>query len=227
MVKVVSMDNFSVRVDKSSPITESYRKVAANIEFANVDGNIKTIMMTSSLPNEGKTTTITNLALVMTDINKKIIMMDLDLRKPAVHKHFNLSNKIGLTDLLLNKDGYRKYINNIYPGFDVITTGRLPSNVSELISSKALKDLINQLSFDYDYIFLDTPPIISVSDPIHIASFSDAVILTIAYAETDRALIKKSLDSLRHANANIIGTILNKVPVTKNNKYYYNYNYNY
>jgi len=180
-------------------------------------------MGTSSLASEGKTTTISNIACVMTDTKKNILLMDLDLRKPALHKQFKISNKIGLTDLLLNKDDYKKYLNNVLPGLDVITSGKIPANPSELINSKAIKDLIKELSAYYDYIFLDTPPIILVSDPLTISTYSDAVVLTIAYSETEKEVAKKTIDSLKRVNANIIGIILNKVPVTNQNKYYYNY----
>lgn len=180
-------------------------------------------MMTSSLASEGKTTTISNIATIMTEQDKKILIIDLDLRKPAVHKQFNLSNNTGLTDLLLKKDDYKKYISQVYPKLDVITSGKVPANPSEIVNSKALQDVIKELSFHYDYIFLDAPPIIAVSDPITIAKFSDAVILTIAYSNTEKEIAKKAMDSLRSVNANIIGTILNKVPITKENKYYYSY----
>jgi len=206
-----------------SPAAESYRKIAANIEFANIDGNIKTIMNTSSLAGEGKTTTISNIATVMTESDKNILLIDLDLRKPTVHKQFNLSNKTGLTDLLLKKDDYKQYINHVYHNLDVITSGEIPSNPAEILNSKAIKELIKGLTSHYDYIFLDVPPVIVVSDPLTIAKFSDAVILTISYSSTEKEIAKKAIESLRNVNANIIGTILNKVPVTKQNKYYYNY----
>ncbi|MDF2678493.1 MAG: ywqD2 [Bacillota bacterium] len=180
-------------------------------------------MMTSSLASEGKTTTISNIATIMTEQDKKILIIDLDLRKPAVHKQFNLSNNTGLTDLLLKKDDYKNYTKQVYPKLDVITSGKVPANPSEIVNSKALQDVIKELSFHYDYIFIDAPPIIAVSDPITIAKFSDAVILTIAYSNTEKELAKKAIDSLRSVNANIIGTILNKVPITKENKYYYSY----
>lgn len=180
-------------------------------------------MGTSSLAGEGKTTTISNIACIMTESNKKLLLIDLDLRKPALHKQFKISNKKGITDLLLNKDDYNNYINNVYPGLDIITAGNIPANPSELLNSKSIREFINEISKDYDYVLLDTPPIILVSDPLTIAGFSDAVILTIAYSETEKDIAKKSIDSLLRVNANIIGTILNKVPITKQNKYYYNY----
>lgn len=202
-------------------MTEAYRKVAANIQFANIDGNIKVIMVTSSLANEGKTTTVCNIAEVMTELNKKILVIDLDLRKPSVHKIFKLSNRTGLTDLLLNKDDYKGYLNSISPKLDVLTSGKVPANPSEIINSNAMKEILKEFSKYYDYIFIDTPPVMLVSDPLNIAAYSDAVILTIGFSETERDVAKKTVDSLNQVNANIIGTILNKIPITKHNKYYY------
>jgi len=215
------MKNTAIDEKEMIPAVESYRKIAANIEFANIDGNIKTIMITSTLSNEGKTTTICNIASVMTESDKKIMLMDLDLRRPKVHKIFNLSNQSGLTDLLLSKGDYHDYLINVIPKLDVITSGNIPSNPSKIINSKAIKDLIAELSQNYDYIFLDAPPVIEVSDPIIIASLSDAVIYTIAYSEIEKDIAKKAVDSLNNVNANIIGAIITKVPLTRENKHYY------
>ncbi|MDD2496504.1 MAG: CpsD/CapB family tyrosine-protein kinase [Tissierellia bacterium] len=219
------MEKFNFKDHKNSTIAESYRKIAANIEYANIDKNIKTIMLTSSLASEGKTTTVCNLAHVMADANKKMLILDLDLRKPAVHRKYNISNNVGLVDLLMNKDDFNNYVHNIDKNLEVITTGKIPTNPFEIINSKAIKELIKELSKYFDYILLDTPPIALVSDPITIATYADAVILTIAHGETEKEIARKSVASLKHVNANIIGTILNKVPVNKNNKYYYQYNY--
>lgn len=180
-------------------------------------------MGTSSLAGEGKTTTISNIACVIAETNKKVLLIDLDLRKPALHKQFRISNKKGLTDLLLKKDDYKKYVNKVIPNLDVITSGTIPANPYEIVNSKSVKDILKELSEFYDYIFIDTPPIVLVSDPLTIASYSDAVILTIAFSETEKYMAKKTIDSLTRVNANIIGVVLNKMPVTKQNKYYYNY----
>ncbi len=201
---------FIAKEHPESLITEAYRKVAANIEFANIDKNIKTIMITSSLQGEGKTTTVCNTASVMTDLNRNILLIDLDLRKPFVHRFFSLSNKEGLTDLLLNKDDYCNYIQNIYPKLDIITAGKIPPNPTEILNSKSIRELLKELSLHYDYIFLDTPPIIMVSDPIIVTTYVDAVILIIASGQTDIETAKKSLNSLKQVNANLIGTVLNK-----------------
>ena len=216
-------EKFMVKMKPESPIVEAYRRGATNIEFANIDKNIKIIMVTSALKGEGKTTTICNLAAVMTDFGKNTLLIDLDLRKPSVHKFFSLSNQMGLSDLLLNKDGYEKYINNVYEKLDVITSGTITSNPSEIVNSKSIKDLLKELSQCYDYIFLDTPPIEFVSDPIAIATYADAVIITIAYGQTEIEIAKKTIDSLKKVNANLIGTIFNKLPMKKKDKYKYYY----
>lgn len=218
----MSESKFMIKEEPESFITEAYRKVAANIEFANIDKNIKTIMITSSIQGEGKTTTVCNTASVMTDLNKRVLLLDLDLRRPFVHKFFKLSNVIGLTDLLLRKDDYNNYIHSVYHKLDIITTGMLPPNPTEILNSKSIRELLKVLSLNYDYIFLDTPPIIMVSDPIIIATYVDAVILTVASYQTDIEAANKAISSLKQVNANLIGTVLNKAPMAKK-KYYYSY----
>lgn len=215
------MEKYLIRDNPSSPIAEAYRKIATNIEFSNIDNEIKTVMMTSAKQDEGKTTTICNLAMVMTELKKKVLLIDLDLRKPAVHKTYKLSNKKGLTDMLMNKDNYKSYLQNVYHGLDVLTSGIIPANPAEIINSKALKELLKEVSHDYDYIFLDAPPVMLISDPITISTYSDAVILTIKHGNTEKDLAKRAVESLKQVNANIIGIVLNNIPVSKQSNYYY------
>ena len=215
------MQKYLIKDNPSSPIAEAYRKIATNIEFSNIDNEIKTIMITSAKQDEGKTTTICNLVMVMTELKKKILLIDLDLRKPAVHKTFKISNKQGLTDILINKDDYKSYLHNVYQGLDILTTGMIPANPTEIINSKALKELIKEMSKSYDYIFIDAPPVMLVSDPITISTYSDAVILAIEHGKTEKELAKKAVESLKQVNANIIGAVLNNIPVSKQSNYYY------
>ncbi len=215
------MEKFLIKDNPSSPIAEAYRKIATNIEFSNIDNEIKTIMITSAKQDEGKTSIICNLALVMTELKKNILLMDLDLRKPAIHKQFELSNKKGLTDLLINKDDYKTYIQNVYPGLDVLTTGMIPANPAEIINSRTLKELIKEMAKCYDYIFLDAPPVMFVSDPITISTYANAVIIAIEHGKTEKDLVKKAVDSLKQVNANIIGAVFNNIPVSNQSNYYY------
>lgn len=215
------MEKYLISDNPSSPIAEAYRKIATNIEFSNIDNVIKTIMVTSAKQDEGKTTTICNLAMVMTEHKKKILLIDLDLRKPVIHKMYKLPNKKGLTDILINKDSYEPYLNNVYPGLDVLTTGIIPANPAEIINSKSLKELIKEMSQNYDYIFFDTPPVMLVSDPITISTYADAVIMAIEHGKTEKDLVKKAVESLKQVNANIIGAVMNNIPVSKQSNYYY------
>lgn len=215
------MQKYLIKDNPTSPIAEAYRKIATNIEFSNIDNEIKTIMITSAKQDEGKTTTICNLVMVMTELKKKILLIDLDLRKPAVHKTFKISNKQGLTDILINKDDYKSYLHNVYQGLDILTTGMIPANLTEIINSKALKELIKEMSKSYDYIFIDAPPVMLVSDPITISTYTDAVILAIEHGKTEKELAKKAVESLKQVNANIIGAVLNNIPVSKQSNYYY------
>lgn len=215
------MQKYLIKDNPTSSIAEAYRKIATNIEFSNIDNEIKTIMITSAKQDEGKTTTICNLVMVMTELKKKILLIDLDLRKPAVHKTFKISNKQGLTDILINKDDYKSYLHNVYQGLDILTTGMIPANPTEIINSKALKELIKEMSKSYDYIFIDAPPVMLVSDPITISTYTDAVILAIEHGKTEKELAKKAVESLKQVNANIIGAVLNNIPVSKQSNYYY------
>lgn len=215
------MQKYLIKDNPTSPIAEAYRKIATNIEFSNIDNEIKTIMITSAKQDEGKTTTICNLVMVMTELKKKILLIDLDFRKPAVHKTFKISNKQGLTDILINKDDYKSYLHNVYQGLDILTTGMIPANLTEIINSKALKELIKEMSKSYDYIFIDAPPVMLVSDPITISTYTDAVILAIEHGKTEKELAKKAVESLKQVNANIIGAVLNNIPVSKQSNYYY------
>lgn len=205
------------------PEAESYRKIAANVEVANIDNNIKTIMVTSTSPGEGKTTTAANIAMVMTEKEKKILLLDFDFHKPSIHKCFNVSNKKGITELLLKKDDYKKYLINVYPKLDLITTGYITSTPSKIINSSAIKDLMKNLSLCYDYIFIDTPPVMAVSDPLTISTYTDAVIFVAAYNDTNKDFARKAVEALKGVNANFIGVVVNKTPQLKSHKYYYNY----
>jgi capsular exopolysaccharide synthesis family protein len=121
----------------------------------------------------------------------------------------------------MKKDDYKAYLQNIYPGLDVLTTGMIPANPAEIINSRALKELIKEVSADYDYILLDVPPVMLVSDPIIISTFSNAVILAIEHGKTEKELAKKAVNSLKQVDANIIGAVFNNIPVSKQNNYYY------
>lgn len=212
--------NLIVKRDPKSPVSESYREIRTNIRFANVDSNIKKILVTSSVAGEGKSTTISNLACTLADEGNKVLLLDCDLRKPTLHKKFSVRNHMGLMDVLIEKSDYKNYIQPIYDGLDLLTTGSIPSNPSEILGSNSMKQLVEEMSQEYDYVLIDTAPIVAVTDPLVIASYVDGIILVIRAESTPVDLVKSSVDKLEKVNAKIIGSILNGTETKKGYDYY-------
>lgn len=221
------MNNFLkliVKKDPKSPVSEAYRDIRTNIKFANIDRDVKKILVTSSVASEGKSTTISNLACTLADDDNKVLVIDCDLRKPTIHKKFSIRNNRGLTDILVTKEDYTDYKQKIYDRLDIITSGRIPSNPSEILGSNSMKQLLQIVENDYDYILIDSAPISAVTDSLIISSYVDGVIIVIEAGKTPIEIVKNSVEKLRNVSANIIGTILNNVEInSRNNMYYYSY----
>jgi len=214
-------------VDQKSHVSEAYKTIRTNIAFSNVDSDIKTILVTSAQPGEGKTTTISNLAVSFAGLDKKIIVIDCDLRKPTVHKQFNISNINGLTDALIGSKPFlqciqKSELNNL----DILPAGTIPPNPSEILSSNNMKELVKKLKEYYDYVFIDSPPIGSVTDAAIISSYSDGVILVCGSNEVDKEIALVSKERLDNVNAKLLGVVLNKFDVDSS-KYYGYYYYSY
>ena len=219
------MKELIVNTKPKSPISESYRSIRTNIQFANLDKNLQTIMVTSPTAREGKTTTLSNVALAMADAEHRVLIVDCDMRKPRIHKVFEISNIYGMAEILLHGGDYKKALNptsneNLY----IITAGKIPSNPSELLYSNAMKTLIQNLKKDFEYIFIDAPPVVPVTDAVIMSNYVDGVILVCASGVIEIELAQKAKESLENVNANILGVVLNKIN-TKNDKYssYYYY----
>ena len=219
------MKELIVNTKPKSPISESYRSIRTNIQFANLDKNLQTIMVTSPTAREGKTSTLSNVALAMADAEHRVLIVDCDMRKPRIHKVFEISNIYGMAEILLHGGDYKKALNptsneNLY----IITAGKIPSNPSELLYSNAMKTLIQNLKKDFEYIFIDAPPVVPVTDAVIMSNYVDGVILVCASGVIEIELAQKAKESLENVNANILGVVLNKIN-TKNDKYssYYYY----
>ena len=210
-----------------SHIAEAYRLIRTNIEFSNVDKNIKTILITSTQPNEGKSTVISNLAATFARLeNKRVLVMDCDLRNPSVHKMFGVSNLNGLTDILTGSKDVDKCIEKTkVKGLDILKVGKMPPNPAELLQSKKMKNFMDVVKGYYDYIFIDSPPIGVVTDANILAQYADGTILLVGCNEAEIDAVKLSKERLQSVNANILGAILNKFEVDKNTYGYYNYYY--
>lgn len=200
-----------------SSSSEAYRKLRTNIQFSSIDSQIQTIMIASALSGEGKTTTIGNLAVTYAQEGKKVLLMDTDLRKPAVHRMFNVPNHVGLTSVLSSQYKVTEVLRETdVEGLHVLSSGPIPPNPSEMLGSRKMTALLESLKEEYDVILFDTPPVLAVTDALIISSLCDGVLLVVSSGKVKKDLVKKAKAHLEHVNARILGAVLNNVQVPKN-----------
>ncbi|WP_408894293.1 CpsD/CapB family tyrosine-protein kinase [Paenibacillus taichungensis] len=208
-----------------STSSEGYRKLRTNIQFSSIDSQIQTIMIASALSGEGKTTTIGNLAVTYAQEGKKVLLLDTDLRKPAVHRMFNVPNHVGLTSVLSSQYKVTEVLRETgVEGLHVLSSGPIPPNPSEMIGSRKMTALLQDLKEEYDVILFDTPPVLAVTDALIISSLCDGVILVVSAGKVKKDLVKKAKAHLEHVNARILGAVLNNVQVPKRRNAYYGEN---
>ena len=219
--------NLVTQNDPKNPGAEAYRVIRTGIQFAQAGKELQTIALTSCTPNEGKSTTIANLAVVLTQAGKSVLLIDCDMRNPTVHKNFNLSNKLGLSSCIsmgtaLSDAVQKTSIEGLY----ALTGGVIPPNPSELLGSEKMKNLLQRAKEQYDYVLIDTPPVMPVTDALIVSRFVDGMILVIASAEVKVEMARDVKNQLVHAGANILGVVLNKVR-SEHHGYGYGYYYYY
>ena len=213
-------------LDQKSPIAEAYRTIRTNISFSDVDNEIQTILFTSTKQNEGKSTVISNVAYSFSKLeNCRVLLMDLDLRNPTVHKMFGVSNTYGLMDNLKNDRPIEKCIHKIEENIHVLPTGSMPPNPTEILSSKKMASFLREIKGKYDYIFIDASPVGVVSDATIISKNVDGVMYVVGANETDLSHAQVAIENLRKAEANIIGSVLNKYEMNQSSYAYYGYYY--
>ncbi len=209
-----------------SPIAEAYRTLRTNIQFSSFDSTVQAIVITSSGPSEGKSTTSSNLAVVMAENGNKTILIDCDQRKPKLHKLFLTSNNLGLSDLLAGKAKFEEAVQQTeVPNLSLLTSGTRPPNPSELLASTKMKRFVEGLKERYDYIILDTPPVIAVTDAQLLSRYADGCLLVVAASQAERNAAMKAKELLEKVDAKILGVVLNKLEI--NEKGYYGYYYHY
>jgi len=219
---------FIVSSNPKSIPSESYRTIRTRVQFSRPGSGIKTILVTSALPQEGKTTTSVNLAGTFAFSDKKVLLVDCDLRKPRIHKVFNLDKQPGLTDYLAGSCKFDKVIRtDVAPNLDVITAGTIPHNPSEILGSDLMDKFIEAVSADYDIILLDSSPIIPVTDAELLSKKVDATILVLSAGKSEVELMQKASEMLANEKKNFIGAILNNFSYTEGPGSYYKYYYYY
>ncbi len=199
---------------------EAYRKLELNIAMKSMQKPLQVIQCTSATPEDGKTTTSINLAAVYAEKMKKVIILDFDFHRPKIHRAFHKVNDIGFFDYIRNDTDFHKLIIHDESGIDLLLSGKHLSFPHIVLESQKTKDLIEALRKEYDYIIIDTPPVLSVTDPVIISKFSDGVIFVAAFNKTKKDDSKEGIKILRQNNANIIGGVLANVDVRKTKKYY-------
>lgn len=214
--------------EPKSPVAEAYRTLRTNIQFSSFDNKIKTIVITSSGPAEGKTTTSCNLAIATAQAGKRTILLDCDMRNAKIHKVFELSNQAGLSDVLIGAVSFYEAVQKTdIENLNVLPSGTRPPNPAELLSSEKMKKFLESLKETYDYIIIDTPPIIMVTDAQILAKYADGCLLLIASAEADKNAALKAKELLEKVDAKILGVVLNKLDTKRKGYYGYYYNYYY
>ena len=214
--------------DPKSPISESYRSLRTNVAYAAADKKIKSLLISSSQPGEGKSTTTANLAIAFAQLRKKTLLIDADLRKPVQHNVFDHPRGPGLSEYLI---GEVKEIESVIhetkvKGLFILTAGGLPPNPSELLGSDRMSQLINNLEQKWDMILLDSPPLIAVTDASMISAEIDALALVVKVGSTERSAVDRALDTMRNVKAPLIGAIMNSAShESLGGKYAYYYSY--
>jgi capsular exopolysaccharide synthesis family protein len=211
-----------------SPISEAYRILRTNLQFLNPDQPLKTILVTSSGPSEGKTTTASNLAITMAQVGAKTLIVDGDLRRPMVSGVFGIPQEPGLTELLMRGGDLQKAmvpseVENLY----ILPAGTIPPNPSELLGSHKMKSLIQEMKKCCDLVIIDCPPVITVTDAAVLAAEADFVLLVIQSGKTDREAAKRAKSLLANVKATIAGAVLNNISSDMLSGYSYYYHYYY
>jgi len=208
-----------------SPIAESYRVLRTNIMISSVDESLQTLVVTSPNPLEGKTTTVANLGVAMAQTGKSVLLVDADLRRSSLHKLFAASNEKGLTNLLLEDklvlDGWLQETDT--ENLSILSSGLLPPNPSELLGSRKMQNLVEQLKEEFDMVIFDTPPLLPVTDAVVLSMESDSILLVVNAGHTRRGALRRATDALRQLEINVIGAVLNRVSAKAvgSSSYYY------
>ena len=219
--------NLVTQNDPKNPAAEAYRVIRTSVQFAQAGKELKTIAITSCTPNEGKSMTIANLAIVLTQAGKSVLIMDCDMRNPTVHKNFNLSNKVGLSSCISMGTAVADAVQETaIEGLDALTAGVIPPNPSELLGSERMQNILQRAKEEYDYVLIDTPPVMPVTDSLVLGRMVDGLILVIDSGEVKVEMAREVKNQLVHAGANILGVVLNKVR-SEHHGYGYGYYYYY
>ena len=225
---VASPDHRPISLSKPDDLAvESYRGLRTGLLFLGLDDDIKVVQITSSVSGEGKTTTATNLASVFAQAGLRTVLVDADLRRPRVHEVFGLTPTTGLTDALLGASVDSVVVHHVY-NLDIIPSGKVPPNPSEMLGSRQMRELIAALAASYDAVIIDSAPVLPVTDSVALASSVQAVVLVAQSGRSSNKQVSDSIAQLRRVQAPLVGFVLNKLTGRRSRGGYgYGYGYGY
>ena len=209
----------------NSAIAEAFRKLRTNLQFLSVDAPPRVIVLTSSLPAEGKSTTAINLALALAEADHNVVLVDGDMRRPSLHKYLGLIGPVGFSTVLSGSASLSEALQKTrYPKLTVLTSGSVPPNPSELLASQAARTLLAELRSEFDYVIVDSTPLLAVTDAAILAAAADGVLIMARFGQTKREQLAHAVGCLADVGATLLGAVLTIVP-TRGGSYSYNYSY--
>jgi capsular exopolysaccharide synthesis family protein len=210
----------------NSTIAESFRKLRTNLQFLAVDNPPRVIVVTSSMPNEGKSTTALNIALALAEAEHNVVLIDGDMRRPMLHKYLDLVGPVGFSTVLSGgvslDDALQK---TSFPGLTVLTSGAVPPNPSELLGSLAAKKLLSEMRTQFDYVIVDSTPLLAVTDAALLAAGADGVLIMARFGQTKRDQLAHAIGNLEDVGASVLGTVFTMTPARGSSSYSYSYGY--
>ncbi|KKB40919.1 CpsD/CapB family tyrosine-protein kinase [Bacillus thermotolerans] len=210
------------KTNPKSPISEQYRTIRTNITFSTVDETIRSLMITSASPAEGKSTTTANLAITFAQQGMRVLLVDSDMRKPTMQYTFNVPNNIGLTNVLAKQKTIKEAVSRTdVSGLEMLSSGPIPPNPAELLGSRAMKEFFKEAYMLYDMVIFDTPPVLAVTDAQVLANQCDGAVLVVNSGKTEVDAAAKAKELLEAANARLLGVVLNNRSLKESNYYYY------
>ncbi|MGU3497926.1 polysaccharide biosynthesis tyrosine autokinase [Mycobacterium sp. C31M] len=212
----------------NSGISEAFRKLRTNLQFLSVDSPPRVIVVTSSMPTEGKSTTAINIALALAEAEQNVVLVDGDLRRPMLHKYLGLVGAVGVSTVLSGQTTLDQALQKTrFPGLTVLTSGAVPPNPSELLGSQSAKHLLAALREQFDYVIVDTTPLLAVTDAAILAACADGVLVMARYGQTRRDQLSHAVGNLRDVDAPLLGSVFTMLPSRGISSYSYVYGYGY
>ena len=212
-------------LDPKSPVAEAFRTLRTNLQFSALDRELRTLLVTSAGPGEGKSTITLNLAIAITQSGKEVILVDADLRKPVIHKLFGLRNEIGLTNILVHGPAEEALQETAVPNLKVVTSGPIPPNPAEMLASGMMDKVRDFLKERAEMVLFDCPPVVAVTDAAVLSRKVDGVLLVVQLGAVEREAARQAKALLENVDAPLLGVVINNVAESSGYYYYYYYYY--